>query len=373
MSTDVDLGNQQAVGNAGASDAQGFFSARRLVLERAEYSIRAVLNNLPQDEDGKRRFQLIFLIKLLGRMKNQSDLFDARCSFNIGFIGESFFRDLDKLGSDDFSNLGGSFSMGYRFLIEFQLMSPGELPDDLASIAHQVADFEFSGNVQLTIKYAEHQMIIQLLSRYIHHPNMVELKRLPKAIADSVRERTTSEELLSDREKRVNVLKEKLDKYKQAFNFVGLNEGFRRLRVQKRVESLVSLSWLFLLGTVMLSPPVYKMYCTLFGTPEIKVDTYFALTVLGFELLLAYFFRVGLHGYRAIKAQLIQIDLRMALCQFIQEYANYAKGIRKESPELLDRFDQLIFSGIVNSEGAIPSTFDGLDHVANLLDKLKSK
>ncbi|AVE04366.1 hypothetical protein CYL20_07355 [Pseudomonas palleroniana] len=252
-------------------------------------------------------------------------------------------------------------------------MSPTALSDDLAAIAHQVADFKYSGNVELSIKYAEHQMILQILNTYIHHPHMTELKALPQAVANSVRERNVSEELLSKREARVEVLKKKLEKYKQAFNFVGLNEGFRKLRLQKRIESGVSLGWLVLLGVVMLSPPVYKMYLTLLGAPDIKVDMYFALTVLGFELLLAYFFRVGLHGYRAIKAQLIQIDLRMALCQFIQEYADYAKVIRKESPELLDKFDQLIFSGIVNSESAIPSTFDGLDHVANLLEKLKTK
>ncbi len=123
----------------------------------------------------------------------------------------------------------------------------------------------------------------------------------------------------------------------------------------------------------MTAPFTYKMYAFITNSTTDKTDTYLIATVVGFEILLGYFFRVALHGYRAIKAQLIQIDLRMALCQFIQEYAKYAKDIRKDSPELLDRFDQLIFSGIVNSEAAIPSTLDGLEHVANVLDKLKAK
>lgn len=74
-----------------------------------------------------------------------------------------------------------------------------------------------------------------------------------------------------------------------------------------------------------------------------------------------------------MKAQLIQIDLRMTLCQFIQDYADYAKEVRKDSPLLLERFDQLVFSGIVSSEGAIPSTFDGIEQIANLIEKIKTK
>lgn len=130
---------------------------------------------------------------------------------------------------------------------------------------------------------------------------------------------------------------------------------------------------MFFVGIAMVVPPCYKMYSVLTNQPKIEVDLSLALTVFGLELLLAYFFRVALHGYRAVKAQLIQIDLRMTLCQFIQDYSEYAKGIRQESPELLNRFDQLIFSGIVNNEGAIPSTFDGLEHISSLIEKIKSR
>ena len=56
-----------------------------------------------------------------------------------------------------------------------------------------------------------------------------------------------------------------------------------------------------------------------------------------------------------------------------QSYAKYAKDVKQGSPELLDRFEQIIFSGIVNGEGAIPSTFDGLDQIGNIIEKFKAR
>ena len=39
-----------------------------------------------------------------------------------------------------------------------------------------------------------------------------------------------------------------------------------------------------------------------------------------FELIAIYFFRVVLMHFRSVKAQLLQLDLRIALCQFIENY-----------------------------------------------------
>lgn len=353
--------------------AMKVFSNGRMIFEKAEFSIRAEFNNLPQGYDANKRFMLIFLATLFHRISTSPDLFDSRCLFNIEHVGRKFVDLADRISTGDFTHLESTFALSYRFLIEFQIMTPGGISSDLEGILDQAVDFEFGGSVTSTIRYAEHQMAVRIINRYVHHPDMVKLKDLPAVIRKSEKEREKSEELLTSREERVEELKNKLDTYKTAFNFVGLNQGFKNLRFQKRIEAGVGLFWLFILGCVMMSPPIYKICSVLMDKPLIKIDLYLALTILGFELLLAYFFRVALHGYRAVKAQLIQIDLRMALCQFIQDYADYAKEIRRDSPELLDKFDQLVFSGIVNNESAIPSTFDGLDSLASLIDKVRAK
>ncbi|MCL8301982.1 hypothetical protein [Pseudomonas mosselii] len=321
----------------------------------------------------KKAFTIKFVISLLFSIDMNSDVFDACCRFNIDGVGEQFLRRVEELRIDDEIALDELFSLAYRFAIELKLVSPSAISDDLSSLIHEIPQYTFAETSQSQIMYAEHQMVIGVVGMYLHHPDMVDLKRLPAVVTRSEEERAKAERMLAEKEARVEALRAALEKYEIAYNFVGLYDGFKMLRSQKMAEGHRGLMWLFSLGVLMLAPFVFKFYTVFDSDLAVKFDVYVYGTVVGFELLLAYFFRVGLHGYRAVKAQLIQIDLRMALCQFIQNYAEYAKDIRKDSPDLLDRFDQLIFSGIVNNEGAIPSTFDGMEQIANVLDKLKSK
>lgn len=98
---------------------------------------------------------------------------------------------------------------------------------------------------------------------------------------------------------------------------------------------------------------------------------YVAPALLAGELLLLYFFRVVLHHFRSVKAQLLQIDLRIAICQFVESYAEYVSKIREKNANVLDRFESLIFSGLVADENGIPSTFDGTEQIANVIRSMR--
>ncbi|MNJ49415.1 hypothetical protein D3C77_446430 [compost metagenome] len=84
-----------------------------------------------------------------------------------------------------------------------------------------------------------------------------------------------------------------------------------------------------------------------------------------------FFFRVALHNFRAVKAQILQLDLRVALLQFIQSYTKFAKSEKTEGGVSLEKFEQVMFSGLVSGEGDLPSTFDGLDGLAKIVEKLR--
>lgn len=90
-------------------------------------------------------------------------------------------------------------------------------------------------------------------------------------------------------------------------------------------------------------------------------------------IIIIYFFRVSLFNFRSIKAQMTQLSLRMSLCQFIQSYADYSKGIISDNKDLLVRFENIIFSNIVVTEENIPSTYDGLEQLATMIGTLKKK
>ena len=94
-------------------------------------------------------------------------------------------------------------------------------------------------------------------------------------------------------------------------------------------------------------------------------------TVIALEVILLYFFRVVLSQFRSVKGQLLQLDLRVALCQFIQSYAEYSASIKAQDGNALAKFEALIFSGLVTDESGIPSTFDGAEQIANLIRSVR--
>lgn len=332
--------------------------------------VRGGLDSLRDSPDEKYKFLLEFVGVTLFHIYNSPQLFDERCIVNIPSSGERFMSAIQGLSLDK-EKIERLFTYCYRLVIEYQLSTPYPISDELLSILARVSDFEFEKKTASQIRYAGHQMLINVVQHYLHHPSLTSLKDLPDLIQRSVNEHHRAENLVADRETRVQALAGKLETYETAFNFVGLYAGFKSLKKTKVTEKRWNFGFLLLLGTLILAPFIVKLSYGLNPTTKLDLDYAGIITFAGLELLLLYFFRVALHNFRSIKAQLLQIELRMTLCQFVQSYAEYAKNARDGSPGLLERFEQVVFSGIVTDESSIPSTFDGFDQIANLFDKLK--
>ncbi|MCL9764767.1 hypothetical protein [Neisseria subflava] len=95
------------------------------------------------------------------------------------------------------------------------------------------------------------------------------------------------------------------------------------------------------------------------------------LPIIGLEFVLIYFFRVVLTHYHSIQTQIMQLELRQSLCQFIQSYAEYAKKIKTDDKDALEKFENLIFSSILSNPDKVPGTFDGVEGLTSLLKELK--
>jgi hypothetical protein len=342
---------------------------RRIVISNVMSKVRGGLDALRDSSDEKHKFLLNFIGVTLFHIQSSPESFDERCIMNIAAVGDRFMSEVK-----DFSmNIGEAehlFAYCYRFLIEYQLSAPERVSSELLDVLSRVSDFEYEV-ASSQIRYAGHQMLINVVQHYLYHPSLVSLKNLPDVIQRSESERDQAEKSIDDREARVQALAEKLRTYETAFNFVGLYSGFQQLRRTKITEKRFNFSYLIFLGGLLLSPFLLKIYSMLASSVPIAIDIIGLATLAGFELLILYFFRVALQNFRSIKAQLLQIDLRMTLCQFVQSYAEYSKDAREGGAGLLDRFEQIVFSGIVNDESAIPSTFDGLDKLGELVGKLR--
>lgn len=335
--------------------------------DRAELEIK----KFPRDTDNYLMLNLIYLASR-SVVKN-SDAFDERCLYNIETMGNVLLSEASGFNVSERENIEQLFVVFYRFLIEYQICTPGEVSDAIQGALYEVVISEMSlaPRAMAQLRYAEHQMVVHVVKRYLHHPAMTSLKQLPDFLRQADADTKKFEADYSSREEKVKLLKDALEKHEDSFNFVGLSDGFKRLRRQKWLEKFRGLTFLLLLAVVMLFPFGFKFYAVMTPESNIKIDAEFYFMLLGFELLLMYYFRVCLQSFKAVKAQLLQIDLRMTLCQFIQSYARYAKEIKEKDGDLLVRFEQIVFSGIVSSDEAIPSTFDGVEQIAKLITSLK--
>lgn len=181
----------------------------------------------------------------------------------------------------------------------------------------------------------------------------------------------TSGASLDHQIEKVNALKDELNSYQVGFNFVGLYKGFHDLKEQK-IKSLKSTKLgLYFLGLcLLLSVALSFYYAPDFDSTKIPR----IISAIGFDVLLAYYFKIFLSNFNKTKEELSAIDLRMTLCQFIQSYAEFAKEINAQSPSTLEKFDTLIFSSLESTINNQASTnFDGVDQITKLVEIIKQK
>ncbi|MNR23088.1 hypothetical protein D3C85_1400860 [compost metagenome] len=130
------------------------------------------------------------------------------------------------------------------------------------------------------------------------------------------------------------------------------------------------------LAIVMVTPPSIQIGFVIAHMDDFELKRVVLLytlpTIVAIELILIYLFRVVLAQFRSVKAQILQLDLRIALCQFIQSYAEYAVQMKKDDPEVLSKFEAVVFSSLVPDSEGIPSTFDGVEQLSNLIKSFRT-
>ncbi|CAI1502754.1 Uncharacterised protein [Serratia quinivorans] len=167
----------------------------------------------------------------------------------------------------------------------------------------------------------------------------------------------------------INVLKGTLDTYKTEFNFVGLSKAFSNMRDKKKSDYKNSRrSFLWMVGALVLLPVVALVIN--YKSPVIGwFNLVHLLPFATLELIFIYLLRLFYVEGNSVQAQLLQIDLRLSLCEFIQDYVTY-RSDNKDSSEVLKGFEALIFSPIQSSGDNIPSMLDGANILADFAGKV---
>jgi hypothetical protein len=327
------------------------------------------------------RSKFDFLVRALGIIRANAAEFDEHSQVNIRMIGPGVTGTLDKVGRTQpvqDADVDQLYAMLYRFLVEFDLSSVNGLSDDLSAF-QRFAETNlalFSAPAQYMINFSVRQMPIVIMKHLLGTEalqNVQNVKRYAESVDAKIAAFTND---LKEREKRVSDLKDSLETYKSAFNFVGLYDGFDDLAQAKGAEVEKQRKWLVVFGLLAVTPLLVGMtifylnidHLSNIGWPAV----WGVIPAVSLTVILIYFFRVALRASDAAKAQLLQLNLRKTLCRFIQSYADYAKSVGETNPAALGKFENVIFAGLVSSEEKLPATFDGVDQLSNFIKAVRS-
>lgn len=168
---------------------------------------------------------------------------------------------------------------------------------------------------------------------------------------------------------------EKLKQYKSEYNFVLLSKAFSNLLKTKKAEYVTNHRSVIIFSSWLIATPLFALLNHIYNFFPVEFNLnslFYYLPILSLELLFFYFMRLYYIEGNAIKAQLLQIEQRLSLCEFIHDYVETKNnsGAEKESWSL---FEKLIFSPIQVSSENIPSLLDGASSIAELAGKVLSK
>lgn len=343
-------------------------------LKQAEGALSKIdVDRLSENE----RIKLQCCLSIISSM-GKSGLWDKYCLFNLQYIGDTLNSHLIRATENPIQNLDILFTLCARFLFELdlaltrneqELNRSGDLYDALRKLKQEIYG--------LSDSFENHQLIFAMYEMPIHILNFYMGKKGLQTFIEYDKKRKEAESALQKMQSELQAkteeaerLKESLDGYNTAFNFVGLSKGFENLLGEKRKSRHWILVFLSSLGVVSLVPLIVEFWFFINGN---EITWQRMLPIITLEFILIYFFRVVLSQYQGIQTQIMQLELRQALCQFIQSYADYAKGIKKDDGSSLEKFENLIFSSILANSDKIPGTFDGVESLTSLLKEWKGK
>ncbi|HHH2219306.1 TPA: hypothetical protein ACPY4Y_000818 [Yersinia enterocolitica] len=320
----------------------------------------------------KRNEYIKLFMKSFYTEPNDWDKYTELSVINIGKVLINQFNSFD--GTED--KLNNIFSSCFRFLLERYITSPKELNSPF----RQVKDFgiyrlnEFSPIAREQIEYAQKEMPLELHKYILSSHNVEVLKAITEKHKSAEGFKTAWDIEIKEKELKVENLKSALNKYENAFNFVGLHNGFKELSDEKIKEKKRAFWLVCILALAVLLPLIYEVRHLSLNKESYTswVDYFSVIPVFSITIILIYYFKISLQNYNSVKAQLAQIELRKTLCRFIQNYGDYSVGMKKQDPDSLAKFENIIFSNIVTNGDSVPATFDGLEQIAKIIGNLKN-
>jgi len=98
---------------------------------------------------------------------------------------------------------------------------------------------------------------------------------------------------------------------------------------------------------------------------------YMIWIILIFSIFI-YFFKIVLHKYNSLVDQIVQLETKQAIIQFIESYVDYKKD-KKLTKEELSRFEDIVFSKISPNLKDVPDLPSAISLIEGLSKAIKAK
>lgn len=348
-------------------------SQSRTTLARFRSKIEAIS---PGSDFEIGRNSLITLV--IGSMEKSPEQWDDHCQINIGWIGSSFInrladneKALSKILLDEIC------TSCFRFLFELYL----SIKNDLSMEFEQARRFIFS-NLSLfdesskeQIEYTIKEMPISIFKSIANSEAIESFRDFNSASNRAEKLKADWDNDLLERASRVEKLKEEISKYETAFNFVGLFQGFDDLSKEKTKEKDNLLFWIRVLGAATVAPIFLEIAFIYLNIKDISIVQqgllFSILPMISLVGISIYYFKILLFNYKSVKSHILQIELRKTLCRFIQHYADYSSKIKEKDRDSLSKFENIIFSGIVSDDEKLPTAYDGIEQIGQLIKSVR--
>lgn len=350
------------MGIASAVDVmKGFFSENY----QAFRDLADRLDDMVELESNER--QVVALIgHALKAISFHREEYDSLVSYKTRESGESFLRLAQgELDSNSLARLLvhlGSFIREATLMRESRSETEQIVLDYYLGVDRETPAGEWIG---YSVDYVKTVLTFRLFER-----KKAEIAQLS---ADLARDREDAISKASELEERIQGHLQALGKLESEFNFVGLSHAFQSLLQQKRSDLRKAGALVVFLSLVALAGPLIMFS---FGTGAGATWTPAAVTHLvaavGIEIVLLYFFRIALRSLLLLRNQVTNLALRLALCQFIEGYVEFAeKASAAKNSGAFSGFEALIFGSLPSDDGNIPATLEGVEQAAKIIESLR--
>lgn len=354
------------------------------------------------DENVSTYYRIDIILPILSKIQSSEDDWSKQCQYLYPKYKEGLFKELiylesEKLEGDISILIEGIYCRCAYLLREYILYMESNAPyeyrfgmDDLSVVHNKILndnyDFIDKKNEDRLNVIKDKQLDIWILGYYFYGKSFKSFEKYEELVKESEgksldiknkidREKDKLSDFIKEKQEKVQQLAKQLEEQKKAFNFVGLSQGFEKLLNTKKSARCYTFFFLICIGAFLFVVPAAYIQTIMSFSVDTINDPYIwklAIPFTGAEIILLYFFRVILNHYNSLQTQIMQLELRQSLCQFIQSYADYAKEIKEKDGASLEKFENLIFSSILSSPDKVPSTFDGLEQLSNLIKNMRS-